>query len=186
MRKSRQEAAETRERIVDTAAHEFSQNGISETGLADVMAAAGLTHGGFYKHFDSKGQLVAEALERSSDSLLLTLKKSKGEATLETIVKEYVSSTHRDSTKGVCPVAALGAELKREDERTRDVASRGILRLISLLESSLKDLPPKEAKARAHAILATMVGSVILSRIVTSSKLSDALLRDSRDFILQT
>jgi len=65
MRKSREEAAETRERIVDTAAHEFGQHGIAETGLADVMAAVGLTHGGFYKHFESKGQLVAEAIEKS-------------------------------------------------------------------------------------------------------------------------
>ena len=186
MRKSRQETAETRERIVHTAAHEFGQHGIAETGLADVMSAAGLTHGGFYKHFDSKDQLVAEAIEKSLDSMWLTMEKVKGgDAALATIVKEYVSRTHRDNTQEVCPLAALGSELQRAEERTRDAASRGILRLIALLEKRLSDLPPKEAKSRAHAIVAAMVGSVFLSRIVTSPKLSDSLLRDTRDFILE-
>jgi len=185
MRKSRQEAAETRERIVHTAAHEFGQHGIAETGLADVMSAAGLTHGGFYKHFDSKDQLVAEAIEKNMDSMWLTMEKAHGDVALETIVKEYVSRTHRDNTQEVCPLAALGSELRRSDERTRDVASRGILRLIALLEKRLSDLPPKKAKSRAHAIVAAMVGSVFLSRIVTSPKLSDSILRDTRDFILE-
>src|SRR6267142_4633331 len=134
MRKSKQEAAETRERIVHMAAHEFGQHGIAETGLADVMSAAGLTHGGFDKHFDSKDQLVAEAIEESLDSLWLTLEKARGDAALETIVKEYVSRAHRDNTQQVCPLAALGSELQRADERPRDVASLGILRLIALLE----------------------------------------------------
>src|SRR5882724_11674431 len=107
MRKSRQETAETRERIVRTAAHEFGQHGIAKTGLADVMSAAGLTHGGFYKHFDSKDQLVAEAIQKSMDTLLLTMEKVQGDAGLETIVKEYVSRTHRDNTQEVCPLAAL-------------------------------------------------------------------------------
>jgi len=157
MRKSREEAAETRERIVDTAAHEFGQHGIAETGLADVMAAVGLTHGGFYKHFESKGQLVAEAIEKSMDSQRLSMEKAKGDEALEAIVKAYVSSTHRDNTEEVCPVAALGSELHRADERTRDAASRGIVRLISLIESRLTYLSPKEAKSRAHAILAAMI-----------------------------
>src|SRR6266851_2360933 len=170
MRKSREEAAETRERIVDTAAHEFGQHGIAETGLADVMAAVGLTHGGFYKHFESKGQLVAEAIEKSMNSQRLSLEKAKGDEALEAIVKTYVSSTHRDNTEEVCPVAALGS----------------IVQLISLIESRLTYLSPKQAKSRAHAILAAMVGSVVLSRIVMSPKLSDSLLRDTREFILQT
>lgn len=186
MRKSRQETAETRERIVDTAAREFGQHGIAETGLADVMAAAGLTHGGFYKHFDSKKQLVAEAIEKSLDSMWLTMEKAQGDAALETIVNEYVSRAHRDNTQDVCPLPALGSELRRADATTRDVASRGILRVISLLEKRLSDLPPKEAKSRAHAIVAAMVGSVFLSRIVTSPKLSDSILRDTRDFILES
>jgi len=182
MRKSRDEAAETRERIIDSAAHEFGQHGIAETGLADVMAAAGLTHGGFYKHFNSKGQLVAEAIEKSMDSQ----RRAQGDAALQTIVKRYVSSTHRDNTEEVCPLAALGSELYRADEGTRDAASRGIVRLISLIESRLPRLSPKEAKSRARAIVAAMVGSVVLSRVVTDPKLSDSLLRDTREFILQT
>src|SRR5260370_11343855 len=186
MRKSRQEAAETRERIVHTAAHEFGQHGIAETGLADVMSAAGLTHGGFYKHFDSTDQFVAEAIEKSLDSMWLTMEKVKGgDAALATIVKEYVSRTHRDNTQEVCPLAALGSELQRAEERTRDAASRGILRLIALLEKRLSRLPPKEAKSRAHAIVAAMVCSVFLSLIVSSPQLSDSILRHRRQLILE-
>src|SRR5882724_9160490 len=95
MRKSKQETALTRERIVKAAASEFRQHGIVATGLADVMSAAGLTHGGFYRHFDSKDQLVAEAIEKNLDSMSLTMEKAHGDAALETIVKEYVSRTHR-------------------------------------------------------------------------------------------
>ena len=69
MRKSRQEAAETRERIVKVAAREFNESGIQSTGLTEIMAAAGLTHGGFYKHFSSKDQLVAEAVEAALERI---------------------------------------------------------------------------------------------------------------------
>src|SRR5258708_13451066 len=98
MRKSRQETAETRERIVRTAAHEFGQHGIAETGLADVMSAAGLTHGGFYKHFDSKAQLAPEAIETSLDSLWLTMKKARRVAQRGTFCKAYLSPTTRVTT----------------------------------------------------------------------------------------
>src|SRR2546422_957332 len=104
MRKSREEAAETRERIVDTAAHEFGQHGIAETGLADVMAAVGLTHGGFYKHFESKGQRGAKATEKSMDSKRLSREKAKGDEALEAMGRAYFSSTPRNNTEEVCPV----------------------------------------------------------------------------------
>src|SRR5215470_18188474 len=90
MRKSREEAAATRERIVDAAAREFRQNGIAETGLDDLMQAAGLTHGGFYKHFESKNQVVGEAVKRSFDQTLAGMQSSAEgktpEAALSTLV----------------------------------------------------------------------------------------------------
>src|SRR5260370_42416523 len=76
MRRSREEAAATRQRIVDTASHEFRENGIAETGLSELMGAAGLTQGGFYKHFDSKDQLVGEAIEPSFDQIIGELSAS--------------------------------------------------------------------------------------------------------------
>src|SRR5262245_56084828 len=101
MRKSREEAAATRERIVDAAAREFRQNGIAETGLNDLMHAAGLTHGGFYKHFESKNQVVGEAIKRSLEQTLANMESSgegkTPEASLSTLVTKYLSANHRDS-----------------------------------------------------------------------------------------
>src|SRR3984885_6354146 len=99
MRKSKQEAAETRRRIVEAAAGEFRQKGIANAGLSDLMAAAGLTHGGFYRHFESKDQLVAEAYATAADSVLATLAdavgKKTGERALKAAMGVYLSKAHR-------------------------------------------------------------------------------------------
>src|SRR6266478_7826505 len=111
MRKSKQEAAITRQRIVKAAAAEFRRNGIAGTGLADLMAAAGLTHGGFYRHFDSKDQIVAEACTAAAETLLRQLAapvaKKSSRRGLKTIVEKYLSAAHRDEPADGCPIAAL-------------------------------------------------------------------------------
>jgi len=185
MRKSRQEAAETRERIVTVAAREFNEGGIESTGLADIMTAAGLTHGGFYKHFSSKDRLVAEAVERALEKSLLSMEGPKGGRSLEGIAADYLSKDHRDDFDSACPLSSLGTELRFADNGTRQVASEGIERFISVIEARFPGLPPKEAKAKAHAIVSAMVGAMMLSRIVTDPKLSDRLLRDTKDFVLK-
>jgi TetR/AcrR family transcriptional regulator, transcriptional repressor for nem operon len=181
MRKSRQEAAKTRERIVSVAAREFNKSGIQSTGLAAIMEASGLTHGGFYKHFSSKNQLVAEALEKA----LERIHSSMEDQSLKEIVGEYLSTRHRDSTEGACPLAALGSELPRVDGETREVASSGLEQIVATIASQLRTFPPREAKARAQAILAAMVGSMVLSRVVTDKALSESFLRDTKAFILK-
>ena len=185
MRKSKEEAAETRARIIRKASKEFNQHGIAGTGLADVMKSAGLTHGGFYKHFQSKDELVAEALQRGLEKSLQAMEHSADERTIAELVTEYLSSVHRDDFDNACPLPALGAELWRAGGKTRQKASEGVLRFVSLVEKRLKDLPAKDRKSRAHAIVASLVGSMMLSRIVTDPKLSDRFLRDTRDFVLR-
>src|ERR1043166_4580921 len=100
MRKSKQEAAQTRERIVEAASAEFRRNGVDGTGLADLMAAAGLTHGGFYKHFESKEQVVEEAFTAATDTMVEAMKRtmsaSPGERGLQAMIAEYLSLRHRD------------------------------------------------------------------------------------------
>ena len=122
MRKSKQEAAATRQRIIMAAAAAFRKNGIAGTGLSDLMAAAGLTHGGFYRHFDSKDQIVAEACTAAGESLVEQLAASASEKApqrgFNTIVESYLSAAHRDEPADGCPVAALGSEMARGDERT--------------------------------------------------------------------
>ncbi len=186
MRKSRQEAADTRERIVNVAAREFNEGGIEGTGLADIMTAAGLTHGGFYKHFSSKDQLVAEAVEQALDRSLLSLEGFRGGRSLESIATEYLSKQHRDEFEEACPLASLGSELRFAEEETRDVASRGIERFISVIAARFPKLPPREAKTKARGVVAAMVGGMMLSRIVTDSKLSDRFLRDTKNLIVQS
>ena len=126
MRKSREEAAQTRKRIVTTAAGEFRKNGIVATGLNELMKAAGLTHGGFYKHFESKDQLVTEACAEAVETIIefLTNATSTGSA-----AAAYLSTLHRDNPADGCPLAAIGSELGRSDETTRAVATEGFLKL---------------------------------------------------------
>src|SRR5712691_12154767 len=108
MRKSKQEAAVTRQRIIMAAAAAFRKNGIAGTGLSDLMAAAGLTHGGFYRHFDSKDQIVAEAFTAAAKSLAEQLAASaskKSQLGLKKIVETYLSAAHKDEPADGSPVA---------------------------------------------------------------------------------
>src|SRR5262245_41150792 len=132
MRKSRIEAAKTRERIVTAAAAEFRQHGIAATGLADLMKAAGLTHGGFYRHFASKEQLVAEACSAAiatmTERMGSSASRKRGRKGLETAVADYLSTEHRDNPRDGCPLAALGSEMARADTQTRAAATTGFLK----------------------------------------------------------
>src|SRR5271155_177425 len=129
MRKSREEAAQTRKRIVSAAAAEFRRNGVVATGLNELMGAAGLTHGGFYKHFESKDQLVAEAYAEAVETacrerLAAAVSKGAGAAAA------YLSTDHRDNPATGCPLSAIGSELARSDGKTRAAATAGFLKLV--------------------------------------------------------
>ncbi len=117
MRKSKVETAKTRERILKAAGAEFAANGITEAALARVMAAAGLTHGGFYRHFASKDQLVAEACSKTLLSLIASLESRisgrSPEKALPLLLDIYVSRAHRNQPRTGCPLAALGSARSR-------------------------------------------------------------------------
>jgi TetR/AcrR family transcriptional regulator, transcriptional repressor for nem operon len=183
MRKSRKETAKTHERIVKKAGHAFMRDGIAGSGLKNVMASAGLTQGGFYRHFASKDQLVSEAFEKDLDTVLRCLEEKDGDEALTEILHEYLSQKHRDDYNGACPLAALGTELPRADKRTRAAASAGLDRFIAAIENRLGS-SHKDGKARARAIAAAMIGGIIISRITTDEKLSDSILRDTKAFVL--
>ena len=189
MRKSREEAAATRERIVDAAAREFRQNGIAETGLNDLMRAAGLTHGGFYKHFESKDQVVDEAIKRSFEQTLADMESSTErktpKAALSTLITKYLSTNHRDCVGEACPLSSLGTDLRRVDKHAGDTATDGLKAIIALVAKQITDVPPDEAQKRAYAIVAAMVGGVVLSRIANNAHLSEMILRETRKLILK-
>jgi TetR/AcrR family transcriptional repressor of nem operon len=150
MRKSKQEAAATRRRIVKAAAAQFRLNGIGGTGLSDLMAAAGLTHGGFYRHFESKDQLVAEACAAATESAMTTFFSNESPRNgLKARVAKYLSPAHRDDPSRGCPLAALGSEIARSDEKTRAAATQAFLRLVGVIESQFGKTRPDVAKRRA-------------------------------------
>ena len=172
MRKSREEAAETRKRIVKAAASEFREKGIVATGLADLMKAAGMTHGGFYKHFESKDQLIAEACAEATQEVL---ERMEAQPTISAAVAGYLSTQHRDNPASGCPFSAIGSELARTDEKAREAATAGFERLVRLLEGKSK---AKDARRRALVAASTMIGAVTMSRIVGDAKLSAEILSE--------
>ena len=176
MRKSKEEAAETRRRIVTAAAGEFREHGIVATGLADLMQAAGLTHGGFYKHFESKDQVVAEAC---AEAVRVLMEKLEAAPSRGSALGSYLATRHRDDPATGCPLAALGSELARCDEKTREAATEGFLRLVNVLAGKSSNVPPKVARQRALAAVSTMIGAVTMSRVVTDANLSAEILMEA-------
>ncbi|WP_250494962.1 TetR/AcrR family transcriptional regulator [Caballeronia sp. GAWG1-1] len=185
MRKSRQEAAETRERIVESASTRFRENGIDGTALADLMAQAGLSHGGFYKHFGSKEQVVLESLELASDTLRETMSSAlTRKSGINAAVADYLSPEHRDNAGAGCPFVALSSELARSSDEVRTAATAGIERLVELFAGNL-DEPPAAARKQALVMLSTMIGALTLARMVNEPALSDTILREARKALAQ-
>lgn len=179
MRKSREEAALTRQRIVTSAAAEFRKNGIVATGLAEVMNAAGLTHGGFYKHFESKDQLVAEACAEAVKTVIfekIRATASEGRGPVTT----YLSTDHRDNPAAGCPLSAIGSELSRGDKKAREVATTGFLELVEIMAGQYANLRPAAARRRALVAVSTMIGALTMSRIVADPGLSAEILKEAQ------
>jgi TetR/AcrR family transcriptional repressor of nem operon len=179
MKKSKAETVETRRRIMRSAAAEFRRKGIHETSIADVMQAAGLTHGAFYRHFASKDQLIAEACSSSGLATVgtpPTRSVPDDRASAEAILENYLSPAHRDDIAAGCTFAALGSELARACPETREAASTRILALIETLSKRLDDTSSDTAKGRAIVAVSAMVGALTMSRIMTDTAMSDAIL----------
>ncbi len=191
MRKSREEAAATRRRIVESASHRFRENGIAATGLNDLMQAAGLeTQGGFYKHFESKQQLLEESLDYGFTEILERLGSAAEEAEtkdrFEAIVSKYLSPKHRNGVAQACPLSAMGTELGRLEGNSRQVAADGLKKLVALVARQMKGkMTPDQARKRATAAVAAMVGAIMLSRIADNNSWSNSILAETRKLVLQ-
>jgi TetR/AcrR family transcriptional repressor of nem operon len=189
MKKSRIEAAETRRRIIKAASQEFSRNGIHATGLTDLMGAAGLTQGGFYKHFRSKNQVVAEAFASGMDAVVdlaeTAANPAPGKTGLEAIVETYLSTDHRDNPADGCPLAGLGSELVHADDQVRTASSEGFTKLVDVIAKQFPRLEPEAARARAIFILSAMVGALTMARMVTDRNLSSSILEQARQSLLK-
>jgi AcrR family transcriptional regulator len=174
---SRKEA--THERIVGTAARAIRRSGYDGTGVADVMKEAGLTHGGFYAHFKSREEMLAEAADRAGADTVARLGRVAAAAppqkALEAILRAYLSKEHMDGVETGCAAAALGSELPRQSPQVRRAATRRMKEMIDLVARQSPDWGRPGAHERALVTLATAVGALILSRAVDDPKLSCAL-----------
>ena len=184
MRKSKEEAAHTRKRIVEAASAEFRRNGIDGTGLADLMAAAGLTHGGFYKHFDSKEQVVEESLALAADTMAESIKgtvsASPGADGLHAAITNYLSIKYRDDPAGGCPFVTLGSEMARSSDAVREAVTAGFLKMVDTIAGRLDGRSPAAARNEALVTLSTMIGAVTMARVVADPDLSTSLLEQAR------
>ncbi len=169
----------THDRIVHAAARAIRRTGYSGTGVADIMKDAGLTHGGFYAHFESKEAMLAEAADRAGAESVATLERIASEAppekALEALLRGYLSKEHLDGAERGCPMAALGSEMPRQAPQVRRAATRRIKEAIDLVARQLPDWGKPGAHEKALATVSTMVGALVLARAVDDPKLSEAL-----------
>jgi TetR/AcrR family transcriptional regulator, transcriptional repressor for nem operon len=170
----------THERIVDTAARAIRRSGYNGTSVADIMKEAGLTHGGFYAHFDSREAMLAEAADRAgAESVAASTRvaaTAPPEEALQALVRAYLSKEHVKNMELGCPIAALGSEMPRQAPEVRRAATRHIKEMIDVVARQLPDWGQPAAHERALVTVATSVGALLLARAVDDPKLSDALL----------
>lgn len=190
MRYPSEHKVESRARIVAAAARQIRAKGPHGVAVSDVMASAGLTHGAFYAHFESKDALVAEAVA----SMFAEMKERRGglDTVLESDDKDlapafraylenYLSPRHRDGPERGCPLPALSADIARSGGPARENLARGMQRMTRGIAAVLQRLGLPGPEARAHAVVARMVGAVALARAAGTGPESDAILRDCRD-----
>lgn len=180
MKVSREEAAKNRERIIEIASKRFRELGFDGIGVADLMKSAGLTHGGFYGHFASKEDLIAQACSHAIDCSLDTAKaiaEHGGGNALSIIASTYLSPQHRDQRGDGCVLAALGAEAARHGSPVRAAFTRGVRSTIDLLTQLVQGKSKRAKRERALAIYASMIGALVLARAVDDPELSEEVLQ---------
>jgi len=187
MRVSREKAAANRERIIDAAGALFRSKGFGGIGLADIMKAADLTHGGFYGHFSSKDDLVKQASQRTMARAAANWGKVVAAAPdqpLAALLDHYLSANHRDDPGRGCAFAALGADAARSGKMVRDAFAEGLESLIDILTKSIAGRSKPARRRKAVAAMASLVGALTLARAVRGTPLSDEILEAARNELL--
>jgi TetR/AcrR family transcriptional regulator, transcriptional repressor for nem operon len=165
----------------------FLEKGLSGVGMRDIMAAARLTQGGFYRHFASKKQLVAEAngaaFGRLHEMLANEIRGMTQPEAVERILTLYLGQSRGKKQPYLCPLAMLGAELSQSDQQIRAVAMKGYQRLVELIADQLGHMARREALATASGVLSTLVGAVTLAEIAPDAVTANAILSNARALI---
>jgi TetR/AcrR family transcriptional repressor of nem operon len=176
---SRAAKADTHERIVNIASRRLREQGLDGVGVAEVMQEAGLTVGGFYKHFDSRDDLIREALAAACgawQARAAAAKTGGPPLTYESLVADYLSLRHRDNPGAGCPVSAVAADVARADPETRAVLAERLEQNLTLLASLVRDEGPLAARATAILTYAALIGAINMARIATDEALAREIL----------
>ncbi|MFW7269961.1 TetR/AcrR family transcriptional regulator [Gluconacetobacter sp. Hr-1-5] len=187
MRVTRVQSEENRQAVINAASRLFRERGFDGIGLNDLMKAAGLTHGGFYKKFKSKEDLAMQACTRALDKSRVkwarVVVRAK-ESPFAAIVRFYLSPRHRDNPGDGCAFAALGADAGRLDHDFRQIFETELEAHLDFLDNVLSAKPDEETRNRSIAALSTMVGALVISRAVNNPLLSERFLKASADAII--
>ncbi len=184
MRRSKEDKAASHERIVNAAAARIRDAGTDQAGVAEIMRAAGLTHGGFYKHFDSREELIGEAVARAltENEPIVAQIVEDADDPLASFADWYVSTAHRDNPANGCGVVALGADVRRVGGAAQEAYRAEVDRYLTLLQSLLEG-DDEDSRKRAGVTLSAMVGAVMIARALGPTPRSDELLRDVREAV---
>jgi TetR/AcrR family transcriptional repressor of nem operon len=188
MRYKKEHKAETHGRIVAVANRRFRERGFTDATIPEVMGEAGLTHGGFYAHFASKDALIEESIEKAfRDSIAVLFAKLDGldaATRWEKVVRRYLNERHRDSLAEGCLMPALSGEVARMDPSRRQRYEKGLKEFLEAMRRHVPDDGASPTDGRTIALLALMVGGVLLSRAVADKAFSDRILDACRAFAL--
>jgi TetR/AcrR family transcriptional repressor of nem operon len=187
MRVSREKAAENRERIIAAASTLLREKGFDGIGVADIMKAADLTHGGFYGHFESKDDLAAQACHAAlakSAARWTEVRDNAGEQAFAAMIAHYLSPRQYDSSGRGCALVALGAEAPRQAKSVRAVFRDGLMALVDVLMAAIPGT--KAARRRKSlAVMAQLVGAGVLARAVNDGALAEEILDATKRDLLE-
>src|SRR4051812_33934739 len=188
MRRSREDKAASHERIVEVAAARIRESGTEQPGVAEIMRAAGLTHGGFYKHFESRDELITEAVERALTDTESRLRAATSGASdpLAAFADSYLSTSHRDDPASGCGVVALGTEIPRVGGSAQDAYRAQVDRYLEHLQSLLGDEEGNDTRREATVTLSAMIGALMIARALGPTPRSDEILRDVREAVVES
>ena len=190
MRYSATHKQATRERIVRTAARHFRRHGEGGVVIADLMSKLKLTHGGFYKHFDSKEQLLAEAVAKAFEEIEgrfdERVSKAKPGTELRALIESYLSLEHCADPGGGCPMAALATEIGRLPRPVRAQIDEAIKRRVKRVSRFVPGVTDKQREQNTMALLSGLIGTVSVARALSDPKARKAVLEASKEFYIRT
>jgi TetR/AcrR family transcriptional repressor of nem operon len=190
MRRTKQQTTETRQQIVKSASALFRERGVDGVSVAEVVDKAGLTHGGFYKHFESKEALLTEAIADAFANSMCAweetiAKQADNQLTIQALINLYLSENHLNDTAFGCPAAALGTEIARHEGGTKKCFAEGIKGMIGAFEKQLEGKNASDRKDLAVATVACLVGTMMIARCAENDKTAQSYTEASNKTLLR-